>query len=163
MLKLNPERAVEIPKQIILVQNFTADLMAQRPDFYLLPFGRYSWMKTGKIGKFRIRPSRVHRFSRSTGRIKLIVRKRSLCLLLLDSFFIQSLAEIWTISWGTHLERFPNDFFRRYRFVYFYVFRSPLPYFIFSLAPFFVLYMYQTGGGRKRPKQSLSLYVLNYF
>jgi hypothetical protein len=40
MLKLNPERAVEIPEQIILVQNFTADLMA--PDFYLLLFGRYS-------------------------------------------------------------------------------------------------------------------------
>ncbi len=43
VLKLNPERAVEIPEQIILVQNFTADLMAQRPDFYLPPFGRYSW------------------------------------------------------------------------------------------------------------------------
>jgi hypothetical protein len=54
MLKLNPERVVEIsseresleifsePEKIILVQNFTADLMAQRPDFYLLPFGRYS-------------------------------------------------------------------------------------------------------------------------
>ncbi len=42
ILKLNPERAVEIPEQIILVQNFTADLMAQRPDFYLPPFGRYS-------------------------------------------------------------------------------------------------------------------------
>ena len=27
-------------------------------------------MKTRKIGKFRIRPSRMHRFSRSTGRIK---------------------------------------------------------------------------------------------
>jgi hypothetical protein len=37
MLKQNPERAVEIPEQIILVQNFTVDLMAQRPDFYLLP------------------------------------------------------------------------------------------------------------------------------
>ena len=42
VLKLNPERAVEIPEKIILVQNFTADLMAQRPDFYLPPFGRYS-------------------------------------------------------------------------------------------------------------------------
>jgi len=40
ILKLNPERAVEIPEQFILVQNFTADLMAQRPDFYLPPFGR---------------------------------------------------------------------------------------------------------------------------
>ena len=38
MLKLYPERAVEILEQIILVQSFTADLMAQRPDFYLLPF-----------------------------------------------------------------------------------------------------------------------------
>ena len=43
LMKLNPERAVEIPEQIILVQNFTADSMAQRPDFYLPPFGRYSW------------------------------------------------------------------------------------------------------------------------
>ena len=41
-MKPNPERAVEIPEQIILVQNFTADLMELRPDFYLLPFGRYS-------------------------------------------------------------------------------------------------------------------------
>jgi hypothetical protein len=30
VLKLNPERAVEIPEQNILVQNFTADFMAQR-------------------------------------------------------------------------------------------------------------------------------------
>ena len=42
VLKLNPERAVEIREQIIIVQNFTADLMAQRPDFYPPPFGRYS-------------------------------------------------------------------------------------------------------------------------
>jgi hypothetical protein len=42
MLKLNPESSVEITEQINLVQNFTADLMAQRPDFYLLPLGRYS-------------------------------------------------------------------------------------------------------------------------
>jgi hypothetical protein len=40
---MNPDGAVEIP-----------GLMAQRPDFYLLPFRRYSGMKTGKIGKFRI-------------------------------------------------------------------------------------------------------------
>ncbi len=40
VLKLNPEKAVKNPEQIILVQNFTPDLMAQRPDFYLLPFGR---------------------------------------------------------------------------------------------------------------------------
>ena len=69
-MKPNPERAVENPEQIFHVQNFTVVLMAQRPDFYLLPFGSYSGMKMGKIGKFRIRPSRVHRFFRSTGRIK---------------------------------------------------------------------------------------------
>jgi hypothetical protein len=32
-LKPNPERAVEIPEQNILVQIFMADLMAQTPDF----------------------------------------------------------------------------------------------------------------------------------
>ena len=31
MLKLNLERIVEIPEQIFLVQNFTGDLMAERP------------------------------------------------------------------------------------------------------------------------------------
>jgi hypothetical protein len=42
VLKRDPERAEEIPEQIFLVQNITPDLMAQRPDFYLPPFGRYS-------------------------------------------------------------------------------------------------------------------------
>jgi hypothetical protein len=48
MLKLNPEMAVEMPEQIILVQNYTAVLMVQRPDLYLLPFGRYSGIKNEK-------------------------------------------------------------------------------------------------------------------
>ena len=34
MLKLNQERAVEIPEQIIFVLNFKVDLMAQRQNFY---------------------------------------------------------------------------------------------------------------------------------
>ena len=67
MLKPNPEMTVEIPKQMCLVQNFKADLMTQIPDLYLLLFGKYSEMKTGKIGKFRIRPSRVHRLSQPKG------------------------------------------------------------------------------------------------
>jgi hypothetical protein len=46
MLKLNPKRVVEILEQ--LVQNFMAVFMAQRPDLYLLPFGRYSAIKNGK-------------------------------------------------------------------------------------------------------------------
>ncbi len=87
--------------------------MAQRLDFYLLPFGRYWGKKNGK--KRETENSPPHHFSRSTGQIinKLIIRKCFLCLPLLESkriFFIQSFAEIWTISWGTHLERFPNHF-----------------------------------------------------
>ncbi len=84
VMKRNPERAVQIPEQIILVQNFTADLMAQRPDFYPLPFGRYSWMKTGKIRKFRIRPLSASLISvNRPNKKKLIVRKSSLGLPLL--------------------------------------------------------------------------------
>ena len=40
-LKLNPERAVEIPEYMYLVQNFTPVLMAQRLDLCLFPFGGY--------------------------------------------------------------------------------------------------------------------------
>jgi hypothetical protein len=54
MLKSKPEMAVEIPVKIVIIQNFTAFFMAQKPDFYLLSLGRYSGMKTGKIGKFKI-------------------------------------------------------------------------------------------------------------
>jgi hypothetical protein len=91
MLKLNPEIVLQIPEQIILVQNFTAVLMAQRPGLYLLiPFGRNLCIKNGKIGKLRIcPPPTLHRFSRSIGRIKKqIVRKCSLCLSLLESKMI---------------------------------------------------------------------------
>jgi hypothetical protein len=48
ILKLNPEMAIEIPEQDFLVQNFMAVLMAQRQDFYLLPFGIYLVNKYGK-------------------------------------------------------------------------------------------------------------------
>jgi hypothetical protein len=72
ILKVNPERVAENPQQLSLVQNFMGDLMAHKPDFYLPPFGRYTGMKTGKIGNFRIRPSRVHRLSQPIGRIKKI-------------------------------------------------------------------------------------------
>ncbi len=122
MLKLNPERAVEIPETDNSCSEFYGGFMAQRPDFYLLLFGRYSWMKTVKIGKLRIIPQSASLFLvHKPNKKKLIVRKSFLCLPLLESkriFFIQSLAEIWTISWGTHLERFPNHFIRHCRFVY---------------------------------------------
>jgi hypothetical protein len=58
MMKPNPERAVEIAEHIFLIQNFMAVSTAQRPNIYLLPFGRYFVMKTRKIGKFRIHPLR---------------------------------------------------------------------------------------------------------
>jgi hypothetical protein len=45
MLKLNLEMAIEIPEMIILVLNFTVVSMAQRPDFYLLPFGKFREIK----------------------------------------------------------------------------------------------------------------------
>jgi hypothetical protein len=41
----------KIPEQIFIVQHLTADLMTQRPDFYLLPIGRYSQKKNGKNRK----------------------------------------------------------------------------------------------------------------
>jgi hypothetical protein len=36
--------------------------------------------------------------------------------------------------------------------LFIYVFRSPSRIFVFTLSPFFVIYMYYTGGGRKRQK-----------
>jgi hypothetical protein len=60
--KLNPERVVEIPKQIFLVQNSMADLMAQIPDFYLLPIGRYSGKKNGKNRKNKNSPPYITSF-----------------------------------------------------------------------------------------------------
>ncbi len=47
----------------------------QKLDFYLLPFGRYLEMKTSewKIGKFRIRPSRVHLLSQPISLIKKLI------------------------------------------------------------------------------------------
>jgi hypothetical protein len=65
--KLNPERVVEIPKQIFLVQNSMADLMAQIPVFISYRSGDIRERKTVKIGKTKIRPPTLHRFSRSTG------------------------------------------------------------------------------------------------
>jgi hypothetical protein len=74
--------------------------------FYSVPYGRFSWMKTEKIGKFRICPSRVHRFSRSTGRIKKLIVSRN------------------SLGSGTHLQLIL--FGVAVRFVY--VFSSPLPF-----------------------------------
>jgi hypothetical protein len=42
------ERAKEIPEHTFLIQNFKADLMVQKPDFYRLQFGRYLGKKNGK-------------------------------------------------------------------------------------------------------------------
>ena len=83
-----------------------------------------------EIGKFRIHPSRVHRFSRSTGRIKKTNCNKKFLMsssigIQKDFFLNQSLAEIWTISWGTHLERFPNHFIRGCRLVYLCLFLPP--------------------------------------
>ena len=61
--KLNPEMVVEIPEQIFIVRNFMADLMAKRPDFNLLPIGRYSGKKNGKNRKNKNSPPpTLHRF-----------------------------------------------------------------------------------------------------
>ena len=54
---------VEIPEQIFIVRNFMADLMAKRPDFNLLPIGRYSGKKNGKNRKNKNSPPpTLHRF-----------------------------------------------------------------------------------------------------
>jgi hypothetical protein len=49
MLKLNPEKAVEISKQIFLVQNFTADLISYR-------LGDIREWKRGKSGNSEFAP-----------------------------------------------------------------------------------------------------------
>ncbi len=48
ILKPNSERVVEMPGQMCIVQKFKAVSTAQRPDFHLLPLGRYSGIKNGK-------------------------------------------------------------------------------------------------------------------
>ena len=112
-------------------------------------------MKTGKIGKFRIRPSSVHRFSRSTDRIKkkLIVRKGSSCLPLLETkrivcFFSiigRDMNDLVRYLFGTIFK----SFYSALPFCLFMSFAPPSSIFVFSFSPFFVLYMFQTGGGNK--------------
>jgi hypothetical protein len=70
ILKLNPEMAIEIPEQDFLVQNFMAVLMAQRQDFYLLPFGIYLVNKYGKNWEIENSPRYITSFSLSIGQIK---------------------------------------------------------------------------------------------
>jgi hypothetical protein len=80
-----------------LVQNFTAFLMVQRPDFYLLPFGRYSGKRNGKNLKIKNLTPTLYRFSRSKDRFKkkLTVRKCTLCLPLLES---KRISFLWIIN-----------------------------------------------------------------
>jgi hypothetical protein len=114
-------------------------------------------MKTGKIGKFRSRPSRVHRFSRSTGRIKkkLIVRKSFLCLPLLESksiFFNSIIGRDMNDSERT-ISNHQNDFeiiLFGIAVLFIYVFRSPLQYFcLFALSVPFSLYVANERGDEK--------------
>jgi hypothetical protein len=108
-------------------------------------------MKSGKIGKFRIFSSKVHLFSRSTGRIKkLIVRKSSLCLPLLESkgiFFSLIIDRDMN-----NLVRYPfrtisKSFYSALSFCLLMYFASPSCIFVFSPSSFFVSYMYHSGGG----------------
>ena len=113
--------------------------------FYSVPYGRFSWMKTEKIGKFRICPSRVHRFSRSTIRIKKKNCKKKFLMSssigIQKDFFFQSLAEIWTFSSGGTISK---SFHLALPFCLFMSFATPSRIFVFSLSLFFVLYMYHT-------------------
>jgi hypothetical protein len=61
--------------------------MVQRPDLYLLPFGRYSKKKNGKNQEIKNSQHFITSFIsvHRPNKKKLIVRKRSLCLLLLES------------------------------------------------------------------------------
>ena len=72
-----------------VVQNFTAVSTSQKPDFYLLPFRRYSGNKNGKTRETTNLPIYIH-FSRSIGRIKKKLNdvKCFLALLLLESKMI---------------------------------------------------------------------------
>ena len=123
--------------------------MAQRPDFYLSPFGRYSWKKTGKIGKFRIGSLRVHRFSRSTDRIKKTNCKKK--FLRSSSIGIQKYFFLFN-HWPRYerSREVPNDFqiiLFGVVVLFIYVFRSTLQYFcLFALSVLCSLYLYQTGG-----------------
>ena len=57
MVKSNPEMSVEIPEQIFLVQNFTLDLTAQRPDFCICyRLGDTREIKREKLGNHKLAP-----------------------------------------------------------------------------------------------------------
>ena len=97
ILKLNPERVVEILEQTFFVQNFTVHIMAQDRIFIFYRSGDIREKKAGQVGKHKIFPPTIHRFSRAAGRIKKrIVRTCSFCLLLLEykriSFLFNHLA-----------------------------------------------------------------------
>jgi hypothetical protein len=75
-------------------------------------------------------------------------------------FLNQSLAEIWTILWGTHLERFQNHFIRCCRFVYFCLFVSPPVFLSFrSLRSLFFLCFKREGERKDINKQNVAVSV----
>ena len=61
-MKANPQRVVEIPEPMCVVQNLKAVSTAQISYFYLLSFESFRVSEMGKIGKPQICRPTLHRF-----------------------------------------------------------------------------------------------------
>jgi hypothetical protein len=143
VLKLNPERAVEIPEQNFYCSEFHSGFNGAKTGF-LSPTVREIFVKeNGKIGKLRIRPLRVHRFSRSTGRIKKTNCKKKFLYWNPKGFFFKliigrDMNDLVRYPFGT----ISKSFYSVLPFCLFMSFATPSHIFVFLFSPFFALYMY---------------------